>query len=80
MQSLEIRYSDVKQQTTVLAIHSLVVHAGMRFLVNAEKFITPASRSCYFFHAIFFFCCNDRHLPDESKTLKKLAFYVHIFV
>lgn len=76
MQSLEIRYSDVKQQTTVLAIHSLVVHAGMRFLVNAEKFITPASSSCYF----FFFCCNDRHLPDESKTLKKLAFYVHIFV
>lgn len=76
MQSLEIRYSDVKQQTTVLAIHSLVVHAGMRFLVNAEKFITPASSSCFF----FFFCCNDRHLPDESKTLKKLAFYVHIFV
>lgn len=75
MQSLEIRYSDVKQQTTVLAIHSLVVHAGMRFLVNAEKFITPASSSCY-----FFFCCNDRHLLDESKTLKKLAFYVHIFV
>lgn len=75
MQSLEIRYSDVKQQTTVLAIHSLVVHAGMRFLVNAEKIITPASSSCY-----FFFCCNDRHLPDESKTLKKLTFYVHIFV
>lgn len=75
MQSLEIRYSDVKQQT-VLAIHSLVVHAGMRFLVNAEKFITPASSSCFF----FFFCCNDRHLLDESKTLKKLAFYVHIFV
>lgn len=49
MQYLEIRYSDVKQQTTVLAIHSLVVHAGMRFLVNAEKFITPASSSCYFF-------------------------------
>lgn len=49
MQSLEIRYSDVKQQTTVLAIHSLVVHAGMRFLVNAEKFITPASSSCFFF-------------------------------
>lgn len=51
MQSLEIRYSDVKQQTTVLAIHALVVHAGMRFLVNAEKFITPASSSCYFFFA-----------------------------